>query len=94
MVTPPHSRSTAVKPTAPSTDAAPRAWDLTKAEKVTADGKFGVGAQIKGSYLYIGEKSEGETVCGFEAADFPHWGMCLPFQDIAWAGHTPRHSPQ
>ena len=40
-----------------------------KAEKVTADGKFGVGAQIKGSYLYIGEKSEGETVCGFEAAD-------------------------
>ena len=32
----PQMRRTAVKPTAPSTLAAPRAWDFTKAEKVRA----------------------------------------------------------
>lgn len=38
-----------------------------KAVNVAVDGKFSVGAQIKGSYSYVGEKAEGETVCGFEA---------------------------
>ena len=40
-----------------------------KATNVAVDGKFSVGAQIKGSYSYVGEKTEGETVCGFEAED-------------------------
>ena len=40
-----------------------------KAANVKTDGRFSVGAQIKGSYSYIGEKAESGTVCGFEAAD-------------------------
>ena len=42
-----------------------------KAKNVYTDGVFSVGAQIKGSYSYSGEKAEGNTLCGFEAADKP-----------------------
>lgn len=40
-----------------------------KAKNVAMTGKVSVGAKISGEYLYSGEKTEKNSVCGFEAAD-------------------------
>ena len=40
-----------------------------EADNVMIDGKAGVGAEVKGLYSYIGEKTEGDTISGFEISD-------------------------